>query len=194
MWKPSCTPPRMSVSIVSPIMIVSSVARPSSLRAARIITGLGLPTLNALTPVAVSSMATIAPQPGRSAVLRRAVRIEVGGDQLGAAEDHPHGRLDHLEVERPALADDDVIGIVIDDGVAVLVQGREQAALADDEGGAARLLLGEKAGRRHGAGEDVLFLDVDAHAAELGDDVAARALAVVGQEAETGCRARAARG
>ncbi len=38
---------------------------PSSLRAARIMQGLGLPTLNALTPVAVSSIATIAPQPGR---------------------------------------------------------------------------------------------------------------------------------
>ena len=50
---------------LAPIMIVSSVARPSSFRAARIMTGLGLPTLKALRPVAVSSIATIAPQPGR---------------------------------------------------------------------------------------------------------------------------------
>src|SRR5262249_29970312 len=42
-----------------------SVDRPSSFRAARIITGLGLPTLNAFTPVAASSNATKAPQPGR---------------------------------------------------------------------------------------------------------------------------------
>ena len=184
MWKPSCTPPRMSVSIVSPIIVVSSVARPSSLRAARIITGLGLPTLNALTPVAVSSIATIAPQPGRSAVLRRAVRVEVGGDQLRPAEDHPHGRLDHLEVERPPLADDDVVRVVVDDRVAVLVQRRQQPALADDERRAARLLLRQEAGRGHRAGEDVLLLDVDAHAGELGGHVAAGPLAVVGQEQE----------
>jgi NagD protein len=40
------TAPRISVSIVSPIIVVSSLARPNALRAARIITGLGLPTLN----------------------------------------------------------------------------------------------------------------------------------------------------
>src|SRR5687767_8778285 len=40
--------------------------RARSLRAARIMNGLGLPTLKALTPAAVSSIATIAPQPGRS--------------------------------------------------------------------------------------------------------------------------------
>ena len=96
----------------------------------------------------------------------------------------PHRRLDQFQVERAAFADDDVIGIVIDDGVAVLVQGGQQAAFADDEGGAARLLLGQEAGRRHGAGEDVLLLHLDAHASQLGHHVAARALAVVGQQAE----------
>src|SRR5260370_23268607 len=35
---------RMSVSTVSPMIVVSSVASPSSFRAARIMTGLGLPT------------------------------------------------------------------------------------------------------------------------------------------------------
>ena len=55
----------MSVSIVSPTITVSPVVSPNSFRAARIITGLGLPTLNARTPVAASSMATIAPHPGR---------------------------------------------------------------------------------------------------------------------------------
>jgi hypothetical protein len=34
------------------------VVKPSSLRAARIMTGLGLPTLNALAPVAISSRQT----------------------------------------------------------------------------------------------------------------------------------------
>jgi hypothetical protein len=46
-------------------MIVSLVAMPISLRAVRIITGLGLPTLNALMPVATSISETMAPQPGR---------------------------------------------------------------------------------------------------------------------------------
>ena len=183
----------MSVSIVSPMIVVSSARRPSSLRAARIITGLGLPTLKALTPVAASSMATIAPQPGRRPCLRRAIRIEVGGHQLGAVEDHPHGRFDHFEVERAPFADDDVIRIVIHDRIAVGVQGVEQAALADDVRGAARLLLGEKAGRRHGAGEDVLLFDVDAQPAQLGRHVAARALAVVGEKEEGNSRFRESR-
>ena len=99
------------------------------MRAARIMTGLGLPTLNALTPVAVSSMATIAPQPGRRPFCVGQFGIEVRGDQLGAAEDHAHGRLDHFEVEGAPLADDDVIGIVIDDRVAVVVQRRRAGRL-----------------------------------------------------------------
>ena len=81
---------------------------------------------------------------GPQAVLRRAVRIEVRGDQLGAVEDHPHGRLDHLEVERAAFADDDVIGIVVDDRVAVVVQGLQQAAFADDVGRAVRAAAARK--------------------------------------------------
>jgi hypothetical protein len=48
----------MSLSMVSPIMVVSPVRRPSSVRAVRIITGLGLPTLKAWMPVAFSNMAT----------------------------------------------------------------------------------------------------------------------------------------
>ena len=128
--------------MVSPIMVVSSVVSPSSLRAARIITGLGLPTLNALTPAGRLEHRHHGPAAGPQPGLGRAVRVEVGGDQLGPAQDHPHRRLDHLEVERPALADDDVVRIVIHDGVAVLVQGRQQAALADDVGGPARLLAG----------------------------------------------------
>src|SRR5262249_51615671 len=70
------------------------------------------------------------------------------------------------------------------DGVAVVVQRRQQAALADDERGAVRLELGEEAGGRHRAGEDVLLADVDAEPLQSRGDVAARALAVVGQEAE----------
>ena len=116
--------------------------------------------------------------------MRRAVRIEIGGDQLGTADDHAHGGFDQFEVERPSLADDDVIRIVIDDGVAVLMQGRQQSAFADDERRAVRLLLRQEARRGHRAGEDVLVLDLDAHACQLGDDVAAGALAVVGQKAK----------
>jgi len=85
-----------------------------------------LPTLNALTPVVASSTATMAPQPGRRR-LAWAVRVEVGGDQLGAPSINPNGRLDQLEVERSALADHDVVGVAIDDGVAVEVERGEQA-------------------------------------------------------------------
>ncbi len=109
----------MSVSIVSPIMVVSSVARPSSLRAARIMTGLGLPTLKAFNPVAVSSMATIAPQPGRQAAGRGAIGVEIGGDQFGPVEDHPRGGFEHLERERPPFPDDHIVRIMIDNRVTV---------------------------------------------------------------------------
>ena len=62
---PICRPPRISVSMVSPIMVTSLVRRLSCLRAMRIMMGLGLPTLKAFIPEAASSMATMAPQPGR---------------------------------------------------------------------------------------------------------------------------------
>ena len=114
---------------MSPIMIVSLVAMPSSLRAVRIITGLGLPTLKALMPVAVSSSDTIAPQPGRVPCLRRAVRVEIGGDQLRAAEDHLHGVLEHFEAKRAAFADDDVVGRLVDDRVAVAGAARSAGRL-----------------------------------------------------------------
>src|SRR5207245_678839 len=45
---------------------------------------------------------------GSCAGLSGAVRIEVGGHELGAAQDHAQGGFDHLEVERPPLADHDV--------------------------------------------------------------------------------------
>ena len=51
--------------MVSPIMMVSSVVQPISLRAARIMIGLGLPAENALAPVAFSRSEMYAPQPGR---------------------------------------------------------------------------------------------------------------------------------
>ena len=182
----------MSVSIVSPITVVSSVRRPSSLRASRIITGLGLPTLKAFRPVADSNMATIAPQPGR-----RPFSVGQLGSRFVAISFAPsqimlHGRFDLLQVEGAPLAHDHVIWIVVDDRVAVEVQRREQAAFADYEGRSLGLLTRQKAGRGDGAGEDMLFFHVDAQAAELRHHVAARPLAVVGQQAERECSSRGA--
>jgi len=48
--------------------------------------------------------------------------------------------------------------------------------------GSLGFLQSEKAGRRHRAGEDVFFDHVDSESSQFGDDVAASALAVVGQE------------
>ena len=42
----------------------------------------------------------------------------------------------------------------------------------------------QEASGRHGAGEDVLLLDVDAHAGEFGHYVAASPLTVIGKEAK----------
>ena len=114
----------MSVSIVSPMTTVWSVVSPSSLRAARSMTGLGLPTLKALTPVAVSSIATIAPQPGRMPVWVGQLGSRLVATSLAPPRIMPQGRLDHLEVEGAPLADDDVVGVAVDDRVAVAVQGR----------------------------------------------------------------------
>src|SRR6478736_6264098 len=44
---PICTPPCISVTMVSPITVVSAVSKPSAFLAARIITGPGFPTTNA---------------------------------------------------------------------------------------------------------------------------------------------------
>ena len=89
------------------------------MRAARIMTGLGLPTLNALTPVAVSSMATMAPQPGR-----RPFCVGQFGSRLVAISFAPPRIIRTAastisKLNGPPLADDDVVGVVIDDGVAV---------------------------------------------------------------------------
>ena len=130
-------------------------------------TGLGLPTLKARVPVADSSMATRAPQPGRMPALRGAVRVQVGGHQLGPVQDHAHRRFHHLEVQGPPFADHHVIGVLVDNRVAVLVQGRQQPALADHEGGAPGLLLGQETGGCHGTGEDVPLFDLDAETFEL---------------------------
>jgi hypothetical protein len=73
---------------------------------------------------------------------------------------------------------------MVHDRETVLMQRGQQSTLADDEGRPSRLLLGQEASGRHGTGEDMLLLDVDPHARELGHDVAAVALAVVGEEAE----------
>ena len=95
------------------------------------------------------------------AVARRAVGVEIGGDELRAVQDHPQGRLEHLEAHRAAFADHHVVRILVDDGIAVLVQRGQQPPFADDERRAVRLLLGEEPGRRHGAGEDMVLGHVD---------------------------------
>lgn len=111
---------------------------------------------------------------------RRAVGIEVGGDEFCAAEDHVHGVFHHFKGDGSTFADDDVVRIVIDDGVAVLVQSVHQAGVANDIGGAAWLLFGEKPGSGHGAGEHVGFVNIDAHPRKFERHIAAGALAVVG--------------
>src|SRR5580700_8368435 len=78
---------------------------------------------------------------GPHALLRRTVRIEIGGDELGAFLDHADRRLEHLEVERPPFSNDHVVGVMIDNRVAVGVKGLQQAAFADDECGPVWFLL-----------------------------------------------------
>lgn len=113
-----------------------------------------------------------------------AIGIEVGGDEAGALFDQADAAFDHFEGEGAALADDDEVGIVIDDGVAVAVECGGEAVFTDDVSGAAWFLGGEEASGGHGAGKDVVFGGFDAEAAEFEGDVAACALGVIGEEAE----------
>lgn len=121
---------------------------------------------------------------GADAGIGGAGRIRVGGDEARAFFHEADAAFDHLEGEGTAFADDHVVGIVIDDRVAIHVEGGGESVFADDEGGAVRFLFGEEAGGGHGAGEDVGFLGVESEAAEFEGDIAAGALRVVGEEAE----------
>ena len=170
---------------MSPIIVVWSVIRPISFRAARIMIGLGLPTLKALTPVATSKVATSAPQPGRIPP------FWVGqfgsgfvANQLRSIQNHLHCKLDEFKIEGPSLAHDDVIRIVVHDRNTVLMQGRQQSSFADDECGRGRFLLCQEASGRHGTREDVLFPDIDSQASQFRRNVQSSAATVVGQESE----------
>ncbi len=174
----------MSVSIVSPIIVVSSVVRPSSFRAARIMTGLGLPTLNALKSGRRFEHGDHRAAPRSESTIGRTAGIEIGGDEFRSSHDHPHGRFDEFEIEGATFGDHDVIGIVINNRITVLMECVEQAALADDIGRSVRLLLRQKTCCRDGTGENMLLFDVDAHTGQLGDDVAPGTLTVVRQQAE----------
>jgi hypothetical protein len=92
--------------------------------------------------------------------------------------------LDHFEGQRSSLTDDDIVWIVLDDGVSVEMQGIEEPSLANDIGGSIGLLLGEETSGRHRAGEDVFFLGLNSHSLEFSGDVAASALTVVCEEEE----------
>lgn len=121
---------------------------------------------------------------GAYAGIGRAGGIGVGGDEAGALFDEAHAAFDHFEGEGAAFADDHVVGIIIDDGIAVFVEGGGESVFADDEGGAVWFLFGEEAGGGHGAGEDIGFLGVESETAEFECDIAAGALGVIGKEAE----------
>ena len=100
----------MSVSIVSPIMIVSLGGQAEFLAGGAHHHGARLADAERLDAGGRFEQRHDRPAAGPRAVLRRAVRIEVRGDQLRAVEDHLHGVLEHFEVQRAAFADDDVVG------------------------------------------------------------------------------------
>ena len=59
------------------------------------------------------------------------------------------------------LADDDEVRVVLGHDETGLVDGRGQACLADDEGGAVVDLIGQEIGRRHRRGPDLRFGNVE---------------------------------
>jgi hypothetical protein len=78
------------------------------------------------------------------------------------------------------FADDDVIGVMVDDRIAIGMQRLQQSSFTDDERRALRLLRGQKPGGRHGAGKDVPLFDIHSHPPKSGGHIAAGSLAVVG--------------
>jgi len=113
-----------------------------------------------------------------------AVGVEVGGDQLSPVEDHIDGLVHGLEHDRPAFADDHIVGMIVYDRITDVVQLREQAALADHIGRTVLFAGVQIARRGHGAGKDVFVVDVEAHFAELVAYVPISPLTVVGQKKE----------
>ena len=88
------------------------------------------------------------------------------------------GPLDLLVVVAAGVADDDVIGVVLGQGVADGVQGVGEAGAADDVGGAAGLLLVEEVGRGQRRGVEGGLVDGDARSSPAG---------AAGRAGSTGC-------
>jgi hypothetical protein len=115
---------------------------------------------------------------------RRAGVVGVGGDEAGAVADEADCLGDALEAVCTGLAEDDVVGGVIGLGVAGFVEGLGETGFADDEGGAARALVGEEAGGGEGGGPDIGVGDVEADALEAGGEIARGVAGVVGEYEE----------
>lgn len=121
---------------------------------------------------------------GDQALLRGAGQVAVGANEPGTVLDEAHGPADVLIGVTQGLAHDDIVRGHIVKGDALLIQGVEQARLPDDEGSGPGHLVGNEFGGGQGAGVKMLFIDVQAHAGELGLQFPLGLAAVVGEEEE----------
>lgn len=155
--------------------IVLAEASPNSLRAARIMTELGFAHTERLETRGGFQHRHKRTAPGASSRCSRTVRVQIGRNQLRATQYHSYGSVEGFHREGATLTDDDIVGIVIHDGVTVLMQRLQQTTFTNHERRSARFLAGEEPGRRHRAGKDVIFIDADSHASQSARDIASRA-------------------
>ena len=121
---------------------------------------------------------------GGDAALDRAGHVGVGPDELGTLIHQVGGLGQGVQGVGPALAHHHIVGVHVVHGDARVVQGVEQACLADGEDGTAGGLLLQKGRCGQGAGVEVVLRHVQAQTGQLLMELPGGVAAVVGQEQE----------
>ena len=122
------------------------------------------------------------PAGGGDAVFNGAGDIGVGADELCPRHHQVRGLGEGVERVGPPLPHHHVVRVHIVHGDAGVVEGVEEARLADGEDGAAGSLVPEKGRRGEGAGIKVLLRDIQPHAGQLLLELPGGVAAVVGEE------------
>ena len=104
---------------------------------------------------------------GDDALLRGAGEVAVRADELCALIHELYSLEYILIVIGVALAYDDIVGVDIVHGDALIVQGKHYAGAADDISAASGSLTADKARGRLSTGVEMLLVNIQPHAPEL---------------------------
>ena len=122
------------------------------------------------------------PAGGGDAVFNGAGDIGVGADELGPRHHQVRGLGKGVQGVGPPLPHHHVLRVHVIHGDAGVVEGVEEARLADGEDGAAGSLVPEEGRRGESAGVEVLLRDIQPHAGQLLLELPGGIAAVVGEE------------